>query len=227
MESGRGRGTATEISVPRRRQRGCVAMDKRRRGEGERRPAAADAPHGRPWGDVAAAAAGISAPSKRPWRCVARDERRGGEGEWSHGDARSTVWDRATPRARSSGRGRYRLSSAGMHSARHSMPQRASLGTGGRRLVMQKRARSRGGGRSANWARTTPQAEQQWPTPLAHLDSSQTCTRTATGREVDGEALRRQGEPRRARRLRNSGGLAYPDRRRHIVSGLAPPRCQD
>ena len=44
--SGRGRGTATEISVPRGRQRGCVATDERRRGEGERRPAAADAPHG-------------------------------------------------------------------------------------------------------------------------------------------------------------------------------------
>ena len=92
---------------------------------------------------------------------------------------------------------------------------------------MRKSARSRGGGRSANWARMTPQAEQQRPTFLTHLDSNQVCMRTPTDREVDGEALRYQGEPRRARRLLNSGGLAYPDRRRHGVSGLAPPRYRE
>ena len=196
----------------------------------ERRPAAADAPRGSVGGRRCGGrrtTAGISAPNGRPWRCVATDERRGGVGEWSLGHERSTVWDGATPRASSSGRGKHRLSSTPIHSAGHFMPQKASLGTGGRRLAMRKRARSRGGGRSTNWAWPTPQAEQQRPTPLTHLDSSQACTRTATGREVDGEALRRQGEPRRARRLRNSGGLAYPDRRRHVVSGLAPQRRQN
>ena len=75
---------------------------------------------------------------------------------------------------------------------------------------MQKSARSRDSGRSANWARTTPQAEQQRPTLLTHLDSNQACMRTPTGREVGWEALHYQGEPRRARRL----GL----------TGSAPPR---
>ena len=67
----------------------------------------------------------------------------------------------------------------------------------GRCLAMRKRAGSCGGGRSVNWAWTMPQAEQHRSTPLTHLDSRQACTHTATGREVDGEALRGQGEPRR------------------------------
>ena len=146
-------------------------------------------------------------------------------GTRSHG--RSAVWDRAMSRASSSGRGMHCLSSSRMHSAGHSMPQRAFLGTGGRRLAIEKRARSRGSRRRANWAQTTPQAEQQRSAPLAYPDSRQACMHTETGRELNGEALRGQGEPRRARRLRNSGGLAYPDRRRHVVSGLAPPRHQN
>merc|ERR1719253_1572998 len=72
---------------------------------------------------------------------------------------RTAVWDGATPRASSSGRVKHRLSSTPIHSAGHLMPQKASLGTGGRRLAMRKRARSRGGGRSANWARTTPYSD--------------------------------------------------------------------
>ena len=120
---GRRRGKAAANVAPRGRPRRCVAADERRGGG-----VAATAAAGRPrrsapcGGDVAAVAVGwpwdgISAPRGWPQGCVATDERRGGEGEWSHGDARSTVWDLATTRARSSGRGRYRLSSAGMHSA--------------------------------------------------------------------------------------------------------------
>ena len=92
---------------------------------------------------------------------------------------------------------------------------------------MRKRAGSHGGGRSANWARTMPQAKQQRSTPLAHLNSRQACTHTEAVRGVDGETLRGQGEPRRARRLWDSGGLTYPGQRCHIVLGSAPPRCQD
>ena len=92
---------------------------------------------------------------------------------------------------------------------------------------MRKHGGSRGGRRSANWTRATPQTKQQQPMLLTHPDSSQACTHTPIGREVDEEALRRQGDPRRARRLWDSGGLRYPDRRRYGVSELAPPWRQD
>ena len=78
---------------------------------------------------------------------------------------------------------------------------------------MENLAGSRGDGQSVNWR-----------TSLTHLNSRQACTHAPTSKEVDGEALHQQGEPRRAWHLRDSDGLAYPGRRCHSVSGLAPPR---
>ena len=132
------------------------------RGSGGPPPWMRHAPHGTATGGRCCGgrgtAAGISAPSGRPWKYVATDEPRRGEEEWSRGDAWSAVMDWPTPRASSIGWGGHCLSSACLHSAGHSMPHRATLGTRGKRLAMQKRSGSHCGGKSANWTRTTLQA---------------------------------------------------------------------
>ena len=80
---GRRRGTAAANVAPRGQLPGCVAVDERREGEGEWRPAAAEisAPRERPRRNVAAEAA------RRPRRSSPRagmsPRTSGGEGEWT------------------------------------------------------------------------------------------------------------------------------------------------
>ena len=111
-----------------------------------------------------------------------------------------------------SGRGGHCLPSARRHSGGRPKHDKASSGTGWGRLVMGKRAGSRGGGQSADRARVVPQAERQRPIRALHPGGRRARTHATTSSEA---------EPRH---IGDSGGPAFWGQRRLGVSGSAPPR---
>ena len=122
----------------------------------------------------------------------------------------SEIVQRREPR--SSGRGGHCLPSAQRHSGGRPKREKASSGTGWGRLVMGKRAGSRGGGRSADRARVVPQAERQRPIRALHPGGRRARTHATTSSEA---------EPRH---IRDSGGPAFWGQQRLGVSGSAPPQ---